>query len=390
VIYRAFFDHVLVRFDAERSHSLARRTMRALAAIPGFCAVLDRLLRPREEALRVSAMGLEFRSPLGVAAGVDKDASWYRPLGALGFGFVEVGTVTAKAQPGKQDSDRRVSRLPADQALLNEMGFPNPGAGVFARRLQRPRHDLVVGVNVGKTKLAADQDTVADYRETVRTLAPLADYLVVNVSSPNTPGLVGWQDAGRVEELIGGVQEELAASAPSVPLLLKLGPDIPNQQLREVADVAVARGLAGIVAVNTSTDLNLAAASRAEIAAAPHRGGVSGRPLRERAIEVLDVLRDRVGDRLTLISVGGVETPEDIWHRILAGASLVQAHTAFVYEGPLWPSRINRGLSELLRASSWDTLQEAIGAGAPGPDRAPMASASPPAAPSVAASAVAE
>jgi dihydroorotate dehydrogenase len=145
-----------------------------------------------------------------------------------------------------------------------------------------------------------------------------------------------------------------------VPLLLKIGPDIPNERLRDIADVAVARGLAGIVAVNTSADRSLAASSGAEIEAAGHRGGISGRPLRERAVEVLDVLSERVGDRLTLISVGGIETPQDIWNRILAGASLVQAHTAFVYDGPLWPSRMNRGLSELLRESSWDSVQERL------------------------------
>ncbi len=390
MIYRAFFNRVLLRCDAERSHSLARWTMRILGAIPGFCAFLDWVLRPRDEGLRVKAMGLEFRSPLGLAAGVDKDATWFRPLGALGFGFVEVGTVTAQAQAGNQRRPRRVSRLPTDRALLNEMGFPNPGAHVFARRLRRRRGDIIVGVNVGKTKLVASQDTVADYRETVRTLGPVADYLVINVSSPNTPGLVGWQDAERVEELIAGVQEELVANAISLPLLLKIGPDIANERLREVADVAVARGLDGIVAVNTSADLGLAASSGAQIEAAGHRGGISGRPLRERAIEVLDVLSERVGDRLTLISVGGVETPQDVWRRILAGASLVQAHTAFVYDGPLWPSRMNRGLSELLRESSWDSVQEAIGAGIPGPDRASMAGATRPAAPSVPATAIVE
>lgn len=374
MIYRAFFNRVLLRFDAERSHSLARWTMRILAATPGLRAFLGWVLRPRDEGLRVRAMGLEFPSPLGLAAGVDKDATWYRPLGALGFGFVEVGTVTAQAQAGNLRS-RRVSRLPVDRALLNEMGFPNPGAQVFARRLRRRRGGMIVGVNVGKTKLVADQDTIADYRETVRALAPVADYLVLNVSSPNTPGLVHWQDAERVEALISGVQEELVARAVSVPLLLKIGPDIPNERLREIADVAVARGLDGIVAVNTSADLGLATASGAQIEAAGHRGGISGRPLRERAVEVLDVLSERAGDRLTLISVGGVETPQDAWHRILAGASLVQAHTAFVYDGPLWPSRMNRGLSQLLRESPWDSVQEAIGAGLPGSDRARLAGA---------------
>jgi dihydroorotate dehydrogenase len=385
VIYRAFFNRVLLRCDPERSHSLARWTMRILGAVPGFRALLDWILRPRDGGLRVRAMGLELRSPLGLAAGVDKDATWYRPLGALGFGFVEVGTVTAQAQAGnpRNRNRRRVSRLPADRALLNEMGFPNPGAEVFAKRLRRGSGGMVVGVNIGKTKLVAEEDTIVDYREAARALAPVADFLVINVSSPNTPGLIEWQDPERLGALIAGVKDEIAARAVSVPLLIKLGPDLANERLRELADVALASGLDGIVSVNTSANLDLAGRSGDEIAAAGHRGGISGRPLRDRAVEVLEVLSERVGDRLTLISVGGIETPQDAWRRILAGASLVQAHTAFVYDGPLWPSRMNRGLSELLRDSPWSSLQEAIGAGVLGPDRASMASAAHPAAPGV-------
>lgn len=345
--------------------------MRILAAIPGFRALLDLLLRPRDERLRVRAMNLDFRSPLGLAAGVDKDATWYRPLGALGFGFVEAGTVTAQAQEGNPRDPRRVSRLPADRALLNEMGFPNPGARAVAKRLRHRRDDLAVGVNVGKTKVVSTEETEADYREATRLLAPVADFLVVNVSSPNTPGLTEWQEVNRLETLITAVQEELGHLSISIPLLIKLGPDLANDRLREIADLALARGLDGIVAVNTSVDVGLASKSGDEISAAGHLGGISGRPLRDRAIEVLEVLNERVDGRLTLISVGGIETPQDAWQRILAGASLVQAYTALVYHGPLWPSRMNRGLAELLRSSPWEDLQEAIGAAATGVRRSP-------------------
>jgi dihydroorotate dehydrogenase len=371
--YRAFFDRILVHRDAERSHSLARWTMRILGAIPGIRALLNLLLHPRDAGLRVRAMGLDFRSPLGLAAGVDKDATWYRPLGALGLGFVEIGTVTARAQEGNPREPRRVSRLPADRALLNEMGFPNPGAQTFARRLRRRRGNLVVGVNIGKTKIVSTEETLTDYRETTRLVAPHADFLVINVSSPNTPGLTDWQQVDRLEALIAAVQEELRDLGSSIPLLIKLGPDLANERIRQIADLALARGLDGIVAVNTSVDVDLAAKSKAEIATAGHGGGISGRPLKERAVEVLRVLNERVGDRLTLVSVGGVETPDDAWQRILAGATLVQAYTAFVYNGPLWPSRMNRGLSELLRASSWQDMQKAIGAGATGQTAAPIA-----------------
>jgi dihydroorotate dehydrogenase len=380
LIYRAFFDRFLLHCDAERSHSLARWTMRILATIPGVRRLLDLLLHPRDEGLRLKVMGLDFRSPFGLAAGVDKDATWYKPLSALGFGFVEIGTVTAQAQDGNPRnprSHRRVSRLPADRALLNEMGFPNPGARVFARRLRRRPADIVVGVNIGKTKVVSAEDTVADYREAVRMLAPLADFLVINVSSPNTPGLTDWQKVDPLEMLITGIQKEIGDMSVSIPLLIKLGPDLANAELQDIADLALARRLDGIIAVNTSMNIGLASSSESEIAAAEHLGGVSGRPLRNRAIEVLEVLRERVGEDLTLISVGGIETPDDAWHRILAGASLVQAHTAFVYDGPLWPSRMNRGLSELLRSSPFNSIQEAIGAGAPGISRVPMATAQP-------------
>jgi dihydroorotate dehydrogenase len=354
--------------------------MRLLALIPGFRALLDLLLRPRDERLRVRAMGLDFRSPLGLAAGVDKDASWYKPLGALGFGFVEIGTVTAQAQNGNPRGfrgPRRVSRLPADRALLNEMGFPNPGARVFARRLRRRPEGMLVGVNVGKTKVVSTEQTLTDYRETVRAIAPVADFLVINVSSPNTPGLVDWQRIDRLETLIAGVQEEVAEMQVAIPLLIKLGPDLADDRLREIADLAVSRELSGIVAVNTSVDLGIAAMSKDEVGTAGHLGGISGKPLRGRAVEVLEILSERAAGRLTLISVGGIETAQDAWERILAGATLVQAHTALVYDGPLWPSRMNSGLLALLESSPWNDMGEAVGAGAKGTWRASVTTTEP-------------
>lgn len=363
LIYRALFDRILTRLDPERTHALARWLMRALAAIPGLRALLDRALRPRE-GLRVEALGLELRSPLGLAAGVDKDGGWFAPLGALGFGFVEVGTATAEPQPGNPRAPRRLTRLPADRALLNRMGFPNPGAAAIARRLRRRPPGLVVGANVGRTKAAPEGETLADYRRSVRELAPVADFLVVNVSSPNTPGLRDLQSVERLGELVDAVRAELATLPAPPPLLVKIAPDLADAEIEAIADLALERGLDGIVAVNTSVDHGLAAAGAAEIAAAGHGGGLSGRPLRERAVAVLELLRARVGDRLTLVSVGGIETPEDAWERILAGATLVQAYTALVYGGPLWPSRLNRGLAGLLRESPWETLEEAVGKGA--------------------------
>jgi dihydroorotate dehydrogenase len=358
LFYRAFFRLVLQRIDPERAHAIAATTLRLLAAAPGALWLLRRLLAPPSPALRVRALGLEFAGPLGVAAGVDKNATWFEPLLALGFGAVEVGTVTARQQPGNPRP--RVTRFPAQRALLNAMGFPNDGAVRVAPRLGGDRHG-VLGVNVGKSKVAELDAAVADYRESVRLLAPPADYLVLNVSSPNTPGLRDLQTVERLGELIDGVREELAAAGcAELPLLIKLAPDLDDAEIERIADLAVERELAGIVATNTTVDRGVLPAAAAAL---PHGGGVSGEPLRLRALAVLRLLHARVGGRTTLVAAGGIGSADDAWERILAGATLLQAYTGFVYGGPLWPRRINRGLERHLRESPWTTLEEAVGQG---------------------------
>jgi len=360
LIYRAFFRLVLQRIPAWRAHHLAATTTRFLAAVPGFLALSDWLLRPRDPGLRVRVGDLDFRSPLGVAAGMDKNATWFDPLTALGFGFVEVGTATAQAQAGNLDF---VSRLPKDRALINALGFPNEGAAAMASRLARRRTREVIGVNIGKTKVVDLDHAVADYRESARILAPFADYLALNVSSPNTPGLRQMQTVERLTELVAGVREELrGCGRPQLPLMIKLAPDLSNAEIEEIATMAVDLELAGLIAVNTTTDISAASNSGAELAAQSHGGGISGRPLRPRAAEVLRLLHARTGGRLALVSVGGIETADDAWDRILAGASLLQGQTAFVYEGPLWARRMNRGIARRLRESEWSTLEEARGA----------------------------
>jgi dihydroorotate dehydrogenase len=357
LIYRAFFKLVLQRIPAWRAHHLAATTMRLLGAVPGFLALSDRLLRPRDPGLRVKVGNLDFRSPLGIAAGMDKNATWFDPLTALGFGFVEVGTATARAQAGNLDF---VSRLPKDRALINALGFPNAGAAAMASRLARRRTREVIGVNIGKTKIVDLDHAVADYRESTRILAPLADYLALNVSSPNTPGLRQMQTVERLTELVAGVREELRrCGRPKLPLMIKLAPDLANSEIEEIAEMAVSLELTGLVAVNTTTDLSVAPSSRAELDAQDHGGGISGRPLQPRATEILRLLRARTGGRLALVSVGGIETPDDAWERILAGATLLQAQTAFVYQGPLWAHRMNRGIARRLRESEWSSLDEA-------------------------------
>jgi dihydroorotate dehydrogenase len=307
--------------------------------------------------LRVRALGLEFPGPLGLAAGFDKDARATAGLGALGFGFVEVGTVTARAQPGNPRP--RMFRLPADRALVNRMGFNNDGSAAAAARLRRRRAGgPVVGVNIGKTRAVPDQDAAADYAASAQAVADVADYVVVNVSSPNTPGLRDLQAADRLRPVLVAVREALDAATGSagagyrrVPLLVKIAPDLAEQDVDAVADLAVELGLDGIIATNTTVSRDGLASSAAEVTAAG-AGGLSGPPLRAPALAVLRRLRKRAGDRLVLIAAGGIETPDDAWERLAAGATLVQAYTGFIYGGPLWPRRMHAGLARRLKGSS--------------------------------------
>jgi dihydroorotate dehydrogenase len=317
------------------------RAVSAAGRVPGAARALRAALGPRDPALRVRALGLDFPGPLGLAAGFDKDARGTAVLGALGFGFVEVGTVTARAQPGNPKP--RLFRLMADRAIVNRMGFNNHGAAAAAARLRRHR-DVIVGVNIGKTKAVAEADAIADYVASARAVAGVADYLVVNVSSPNTPGLRNLQATDLLRPLLAAVREVIGA----VPLLVKIAPDLADEDVDAIADLAVDVGLDGIIATNTTTGREGLVSPAAEVAATG-AGGLSGPPLRERSLAVLRRLRSRTGDQLVLIAAGGIETPDDAWERLAAGATLVQAYTGFVYGGPFWPRRINAGLARRMR-----------------------------------------
>jgi dihydroorotate dehydrogenase len=373
MLYRLVFRLLLSRLDAETAHHLGFGALRLALSIPGARALARALLRPRDEALRVRALGLDLPSPVGLAAGFDKDARGPEALGALGFGFVEIGTVTARAQPGNPRP--RLFRLVEDAALLNRLGFNNDGADAVAARLGRgqARRRTVIGVNVGKTKAVADEHAIADYVESTATLARLADYFVVNVSSPNTPGLRDLQAVARLRPLLTAVRAALDEASPErrVPLLVKIAPDLSDEDVDAVADLAVELRLDGVVATNTTLRRDGLRTDAAHVQALGP-GGLSGRPLRARALEVLRRLRARAGDRLVLVAVGGIETPDDAWERIRAGATLVQVYTGFVYGGPLFPRRLAVGLAARARAAGYARVQDAVGsaAGAPG-DSAP-------------------
>jgi dihydroorotate dehydrogenase len=360
-MYRLLYRMVLRRVPAEAAHLAAFGLIRVfgrVARVPGAAWLLGRWLGPRDPVLRVRALGLSFPGPVGLAAGFDKDARGTRGLAALGFGFVEVGTVTARAQPGNPRP--RMFRLTADRALVNRMGFNNAGAAAAAAQLgrsrgRRARGGPVVGVNIGKTRAVPDADAAADYAASARAVAAVADYVVVNVSSPNTPGLRDLQAADRLRPVLVAVRAALDDSSGSrlqgikgrVPLLVKIAPDLADADVDAVADLALELGLDGIIATNTTTSRDGLASPAAEVAAAG-AGGLSGPPLRARSLAVLRRLHARAGDRLVLIAAGGIETPDDAWERLRAGATLVQAYTAFVYGGPLWPRQMHAGLARRL------------------------------------------
>jgi dihydroorotate dehydrogenase len=360
-MYEKFFDLILSRVAPERAHSAAFAVLDTVTGRPRPRAWLRRLTHVDDELIRVDALGLSFPSPLGVAAGLDKDAEHFEGLGALGFGFVEVGTLTPRAQ----DANPRpiLARVPGDRALLNRMGFPNKGAEAAARRLAGRR--MIVGANVGKNRDTALDEAAGDYAQAARILAQHADYLVLNVSSPNTPGLRDLESVGRLRPLVGAVQQ----AVPDKPLLVKISPDLSDEDIDAVADMALELGLAGIVATNTTLRREGLRTPAAEVAASawPEGGGVSGAPLKARSLDVLRRLRGRVGDRLVLISAGGVESADDVWERVLAGATLVQAYTGFIYGGPGWPRSVNLELARRTWDSGRRSIQELVGTGSAGP-----------------------
>jgi dihydroorotate dehydrogenase len=348
----------------ERIHTLVFAVLRGVTAVAFLRWLLHRLLGPTDPVLASTVFGVRFPGPLGLAAGFDKDGTGLSVWGAMGFGYAEIGTVTAHPQPGNPAP--RMFRLPADRALLNRMGFNNNGAGALAIRLARHRPEVPIGVNIGKTKTTPAGCAVDDYRASARLVAPLASYLVVNVSSPNTPGLRDLQAVESLRPILSAVLTE--ASATSTPVLVKIAPDISDSDIDDIADLAVELGLAGIVATNTTVSRDgLITPAVNELGA----GGISGPPVARRAAEVLRRLYGRVGHRLALISVGGIETADDAWDRITAGASLLQGYTGFIYGGGLWAKHIHDGIARRLHDGGFASLSDAIGSAAPKPGRPP-------------------
>ncbi|WP_413320546.1 quinone-dependent dihydroorotate dehydrogenase [Agrococcus sp. 1P02AA] len=333
--YDLLFRHGFARVDPERAHHLGATAIRAIGvARPGVRT---------DPALRTRALGRAFPTPFGVAAGFDKDATMIAGLGALGFGHVEVGTLTAQPQPGNPQP--RLFRLTEDRALINRMGFNNGGAAAAVERIaaaRAARSRPVIGVNIGKSRVVDADDAVAverDYLRSTRLVAPVADYLAVNVSSPNTPGLRGLQETEVLEPLLAAIR----AAAGATPVLVKIAPDLDDEQVEGIAALAARLELAGVIATNT-TIRRAGLRSSADAVARAGAGGLSGPPVARRSLEVLRRLRAALPEQIDVVSAGGVETADDVRERLAAGAALVQGYTAFVYRGPGWAREINRGL----------------------------------------------
>ncbi|GAB4004584.1 quinone-dependent dihydroorotate dehydrogenase [Nocardioides ultimimeridianus] len=342
-LYDAAFKHGFAKVDPEKAHHLAFGAIRAAGPV---------LARAPFPGKPVQALGLTFPNVLGLAAGFDKLGVGYDALAGLGFGHVEIGTVTALAQPGNPQP--RLFRLVEDRAVINRMGFNNDGAAAVAQRLsahrRRSGRGPILGINLGKSKVVPDEDQAAveaDYATSTRLLTPYADYLVVNVSSPNTPGLRNLQAVEKLAPLLAHVRRVADETRPDhrVPLLVKIAPDLADEDVTAVAEMALSLRLDGIIATNTTISRNGLRASPEKVAACG-AGGLSGAPLRERSTEVVRRLRARVGHDLTLIGVGGISTAADARERLEAGADLLQGYTAFIYGGPTWPREILKGLNK--------------------------------------------
>lgn len=337
---------LLFRLDAERAHHLSMRLFAAFCALPGVTALLARLLRVDDPRLAVHCFGLDFPTPVGLAAGFDKEARWHPCLGALGFGSIEVGTVTAQPQPGNPTP--RLFRLPADRALLNRFGFNNDGAAAAAGRLHSRGRGYVLGANIGRNKEVSNEEANENYLASLREVWSGADYIAVNVSSPNTPGLRGLQNADALSDLLAAVCGEnrrlaAAAGASEKPVLVKIAPDLDDEQLDGIADLALQHPVSGIIATNTTLrrdGLNTPAAEVEALGA----GGLSGAPLTARSRRVVARLFLRLQGRLPIVGVGGISTPDEAFEMMRAGASLVQVYSGFIYEGPLLPHRLAQGL----------------------------------------------
>lgn len=364
MLYRSLLRPILFRLPAETAHELA---LHSLPYVLSSGIARNFVARRLQSNLfgELRRFGLTFPNPVGLAAGFDKNGIALESLAALGFGFIEAGTVTYHSQPGNERP--RLFRLPRDRALINRAGFNNQGAAAFAARVSGHKPHCVLGVSIGKSKVTPIEDAIADYLKSFELVQPIADYIAVNVSSPNTPGLRTLQQADQLEALLQTIQRrnrELSAQRPQpLPILVKLSPDLNFAELEMIADVARRTQVAGIIATNTTVNRDYLKTPSAQVEACG-AGGVSGAPLAKRATQVIATLFNLTAGSIPLIGVGGIFTAADAWEKICAGASLVQIYTGFIYQGPGIARAINEGLEKIMIEKGFSSLDAAVGSNA--------------------------
>jgi len=318
----------LFLFQPETAHHLTFFLLR----IPGAASLMGSLYRKPHPALQKRVFGLDFPGPVGLAAGLDKNALAFEAFGKLGFDFIEVGTLTPKAQPGNEQP--RLFRLVQDKALINRMGFNNEGVEIARLRLaKRKNKSLIIGGNIGKNKLTPNENAIADYVTCFNALFDVVDYFVVNVSSPNTPGLRALQEKEPLLQLLKTIQELNLSKTKTKPVLLKIAPDLSNEQLDDIIDIVNQTKIAGLIATNTTISRDGLQTPEKELATLG-AGGLSGKPLRARSTEVIAYLKQKSGNAFPVIGVGGIHSADDALEKIKAGADLIQLYTGFIYEGP--------------------------------------------------------
>jgi dihydroorotate dehydrogenase len=341
-MYKQFIRPLLFQVDPEKVHHLVFSFLKIKGSVPGFNALLKSVFTFAHPALERKLFGLTFSNPVGLAAGFDKDAKLIDELAAFGFGFIEIGTLTPKAQPGNERP--RLFRLPDDQALINRMGFNNEGVQSAVSRLKRRKSRVIVGGNIGKNKATPNDSAFDDYGVCFETLYQYVDYFVINVSSPNTPGLRELQEKEPLLNLLRYVIGLSKAKPVYKPVLLKIAPDLTEEQLDDIIAILKETGTDGVIATNTTISRD-GLLTPPEVVSSIGNGGLSGKPLRERATHVIRYLREKAGKGYPIIAVGGIMTADDAIEKLEAGADLVQIYTGFIYEGPGLVSRINKAIA---------------------------------------------
>jgi dihydroorotate dehydrogenase len=336
-----FIRKILFKFDPEKIHYFTANSISFLLKIPGMKYIWKKMYQIDDKRLEKEIFGIKFKNPVGLAAGFDKNASMYNQLAHFGFGFIEIGTVTPKGQPGNEKP--RLFRLKEDEAIINRMGFNNEGTEVVIENLKNKKTNLIIGGNIGKNKVTPNEEANNDYKLAFNALFDYVDYFVVNVSSPNTPNLRELQEKEPLKQLLQSLKDENNLKRVQKPILLKIAPDLTNEQLDDIIEIVAEVKLDGVIATNTTisrADLK----SNSTLVESIGAGGLSGKPLKERSTEVIKYLAEKSNKSFPIIGVGGIHSAEDAIEKLNAGADLIQLYTGFIYEGPALIKRINKAI----------------------------------------------